>query len=138
MRLVSLLKKQYTSDRGPTQLHYDSQENWVCMLCPIRSHHECGLAKRRCRTVWQKSPVEEEQEDIYIKYPMARYALPVRVKLHAGDCLYIPVYWFHEVITRSGVRCMSVNWWRHPEQSKKDAIGQLLCGQSHRKASAKC
>jgi len=128
-----------------TQLHYDSRENWVCVLSgtskafvlydPITS---AALLYIDAEQYGNTSPIENESEDIHQRYPMAQYALPVRVTLYAGDCLYLPIYWFHSVETGLGVRSISVNWWRRPDERKKEIIGRLLCGQSHRKASAKC
>ena len=42
-------------------------------------------------------------------YPHYANARPVRVRVHAGDALYLPSLWFHHV--RQSHACIAVNYW---------------------------
>lgn len=135
----------YIGQGTKTQLHYDSRENFVCVLSggkklftlydPVTS---AALLYLDAKEYANTSPIEDHG-DLVLTYPMAKYALPVTVTLYAGDCLYLPIYWFHSVESSpDDPRSISVNWWRQPNVVKKDIIGRLLCGQAHRTASARC
>ena len=71
------------------------------------------------------------------EYPMARFALPVKTTLQPGDCMFLPVYWFHQV--ESIGRSISVNYWRTVKPAeRKEAIGKFLCGHTNRRAAKTC
>ncbi|XP_045762011.1 uncharacterized protein LOC123865177 [Maniola jurtina] len=44
-----------------------------------------------------------------IKYPLYAKAHKFKVRLHKGDCLYLPSLWFHHVTQSHG--CIAVNYW---------------------------
>lgn len=56
----------------------------------------------------QASPVDAEQPD-YAKHPRFRNAHPITVELKAGEMLYLPSSWWHQV--RSLDQNISINWW---------------------------
>lgn len=127
-----------------TQLHYDSFENLVCIVAggyklfelydPITSSALLYFNQKEYGNV---SPVPPDEDEKRENYPMAKYALSSKVRLEPGDCLYLPIYWFHGVRS-SKDRTISINWWRRPKGKKKDTIGKLMCGHTHRKSSANC
>merc|ERR1712190_137782 len=82
-------------------------------------------------------PIDLPVEQWVDKYPLAQYALPVLANLEPGDCMFLPIYWFHQVES-AAARTISVNWWREPSKERKDIIGKLLCGHSNRKAMKTC
>ena len=84
------------------------------------------------------SPVRLDQPDeIDRRFPLAKYLLPLEATLRPGDCLLVPVYWFHQVESATE-RTISVNYWRQPDAKRKDIIGKLLCGHTHSKAAKRC
>ena len=71
---------------------------------------------------------------------MAAFALPSFVTLQPGDCLYVPVYWYHTV-TSSEERTVTINWWRSPDRQKMGRLEGMFCdkeGYAARGAAAKC
>jgi hypothetical protein len=45
----------------------------------------------------------------YASYPLYRNATPVRVRVDAGDALYLPSLWFHHV--QQSHACIAINYW---------------------------
>ena len=125
-----------------TQLHYDSLENVVCLASggkktfalydPVSSSKYLYIN----RSVHGNfSPANPQDPDPH--YPMAKFALPSTVTLSAGDCLYLPVYWYHTV-TSSEERTISINWWRSPNTQKMSMMESIFCGRKDFGAAAKC
>lgn len=125
-----------------TQLHYDSLENVVCLASggtktftlydPATSSKYLYID----RSVHGNfSPVNPEGPGP--NHPMAKFALPSTVTLSTGDCLYLPVYWYHTV-TSSEERTISINWWRSPNTQKMSMLESIFCGRKDFGAAAKC
>jgi hypothetical protein len=58
------------------------------------------------------SPVDASGE-IALQFPLARDASPYVAELRAGDALFIPQGWWHEVVT--SMDAVSLNmWWKPP------------------------
>lgn len=129
---------------GPltTQTHYDSLENFVCVTSggsktfqlfdPATATLYMYIDRKKNgngASVFDnlESPMHQEN------YPMSKYAIPIRVSLEPGDCLYVPVYWYHSVES-SKDRTISINWWRMPARSKMLDLEHMFCG--HKEASA--
>ena len=126
-----------------TQTHYDSLENIVCVVSGGTKTfrlYDPPTAKLLLYVNRAKhgngSPVPPD-EPSNKEFPMARYALPSVVQLEKGDCLYLPVYWYHSV-TSSADRTISINWWRKPSRNKMVVLEGLFCGNDEFGASAKC
>ncbi|XP_037934009.1 bifunctional peptidase and (3S)-lysyl hydroxylase Jmjd7 [Teleopsis dalmanni] len=45
----------------------------------------------------------------FTKYPQYRQATPLKVRVNAGDVLFLPNFWYHHV--RQSHKCIAVNFW---------------------------
>ncbi|XP_069693428.1 bifunctional peptidase and (3S)-lysyl hydroxylase Jmjd7-like isoform X2 [Periplaneta americana] len=59
-----------------------------------------------------------------ISYPLYKNATPVRVRVEAGDALYLPSLWFHHV--QQSHACIAVNYWYDMRYDLKYAYFQFL------------
>lgn len=131
---------------GPltTQTHYDSLENIVCVvtggqkLFRLFDPPTAAMLLYADRTKYGNGSPVPPDEPSYKEFPMSKYALPSVVELEQGDCLYLPVYWYHSVSTLSPDRTISINWWRKPERNKMVVLEAFFCGNNNFGASAKC
>jgi hypothetical protein len=60
----------------------------------------------------------------YASYPLYRNATSVRVRVEAGDALYLPSLWFHHV--QQSHTCIAVNYWYDMQYDLKYAYFQFL------------
>jgi jumonji domain-containing protein 7 len=60
----------------------------------------------------------------FAKYPEFRNASPVKVKVNAGDALYLPSFWFHHLRQSHG--CIAVNFWYDMDHDVKWNYFQFL------------
>jgi hypothetical protein len=60
----------------------------------------------------------------FATYPLYRNATPVRVRVEAGDALYLPSLWFHHV--QQSHACIAVNYWYDMQYDLKYAYFQFL------------
>lgn len=60
----------------------------------------------------------------FASYPLYRNATPVRVRVEAGDALYLPSLWFHHV--QQSHACIAVNYWYDMQYDLKYAYFQFL------------
>mmetsp|Transcript_36136 Transcript_36136/g.53899 ORF Transcript_36136/g.53899 Transcript_36136/m.53899 type:complete len:204 (+) Transcript_36136:1034-1645(+) len=135
---------------GPlkTQTHYDSLENFVCVMSGGLKTFE--LYDPASASLYMYINRKEEGNGAPVfdnsgssgdgSFPLSKYAIPTRVSLSPGDCLYLPVYWYHSVES-SQDRTISVNWWRMPERQKMMDLEHIFCGHSEAStaaARAKC
>jgi jumonji domain-containing protein 7 len=51
----------------------------------------------------------DPQNPDYEKYPLFQHAVPTRVQVRAGELLYLPALWFHQVAQEDGT--IAVNYW---------------------------
>jgi hypoxia-inducible factor 1-alpha inhibitor (HIF hydroxylase) len=65
------------------------------------------------------SPVNFDNPD-YDRYPMFKQAKVYKVHLQAGDCLFLPGLWWHQVAS-SPNECIAVSTWYH-SNSKLEAV----------------
>jgi len=85
-----------------TPLHCDYDDNIFAqvrgtkriMLAP--PHHDEYLYVREANPVLFGSPVDAEAPD-FARYPLARQATLIEVIVEAGDMLYVPAGWYHQV-----------------------------------------
>lgn len=131
---------------GPlkTQTHYDSLENFVCVMSggmktfelydPATASLYMYINRREQgngASVFDNTGSKDRRQS----FPLSKYAIPTRVSLSPGDCLYLPVYWYHSVES-SEHRTISINWWRMPDRSKMIDLEHIFCGHSEESASA--
>ena len=125
-----------------TQLHYDSLENVVCLASggtktfalydPVSSSKYLYIDRSVHGNFSPANP-----EDPGSNHPLAKFALPSTVTLSTGDCLYLPVYWYHTG-TSSDERTISINWWRSPNTQKMFMLESIFCGRKDFGAAANC
>lgn len=60
----------------------------------------------------------------FASYPLYRNVTPVRVRVEAGDALYLPSLWFHHV--QQSHACIAVNYWYDMQYDIKYAYFQFL------------
>lgn len=60
----------------------------------------------------------------YASYPLYRNATPIRVRVEAGDALYLPSLWFHHV--QQSHTCIAINYWYDMQYDLKYAYFQFL------------
>ncbi|XP_001352894.3 bifunctional peptidase and (3S)-lysyl hydroxylase Jmjd7 [Drosophila pseudoobscura] len=125
-------------ERAITSMHKDPYENMYCVIsgykdfilippyqlsCVPRSTYPTGIYKTSDSGQFYIDPLTDEDgvelltEWVSIdplapdlaKYPEYARAKPLRVRVHAGDVLYLPNYWFHHV--RQNHKCIAVNFW---------------------------
>jgi hypoxia-inducible factor 1-alpha inhibitor (HIF hydroxylase) len=106
-----------------TPTHYDEQENlffqvhgrkrfillhpqmWKYLyLYPL--NHTCD----------RQSRIDFEDPDVLNRFPRLRQAVAVDCELGPGDLLYVPVYWFHHVISLT--HNVSINFWSKSSPNK--------------------
>jgi len=57
-------------------------------------------------------------------FPLYRNATPIRVRVEAGDALYLPSLWFHHV--RQSHACIAINYWYDMQYDLRYAYFQFL------------
>jgi len=97
-----------------TPLHCDYDDNIFAQvwgrkrITLVPPHHEEFLYVREANPVLFGSPFDPESPD-FERFPLARQALPVECIVEAGELLYVPAGWYHQV--RSLGFSQSVNRW---------------------------
>ncbi|GAB7535080.1 cupin-like domain-containing protein [Burkholderia sp. 3C] len=104
--------------RTSSQLHFDYSNNLFAQLYGSKEfalfapdetprlypyHHDAATA--------HLSNVEPDQPDL-AAYPDYAHAEAIRFTIHAGELLYMPVFWWHHV--RAPEVSVSVNFWWYP------------------------
>ncbi|MGK5023282.1 cupin-like domain-containing protein [Janthinobacterium sp. RB2R34] len=97
-----------------TPLHCDYDDNLFAQLWGSKRiilsppHHEEFLYPREANAILFGSPFDPEAPD-YERFPLARQATMIVVLVEAGDMLYVPAGWYHQV--RSLAFSLSSNRW---------------------------
>jgi jumonji domain-containing protein 7 len=92
------------------QAEYRVEE--VNYTCPIKSHDNCWIEPGVGKYIFSRppeavdphlyshtySPVDISRPD-YVQFPKLKEARSFNCTIRAGDALYIPSYWWHEVLT---------------------------------------
>lgn len=60
----------------------------------------------------------------YAKYPQFAKAKPIKVRVFAGDVLYLPAYWFHHV--QQSHKCIALNFWYDMEYDSRYCYYRML------------
>lgn len=103
--------------------------------------------------------VTEEQRDLaavpwisvdplkpdFSRFPLFSRATPIKVRVNAGDLLYLPSLWFHHLRQSHG--CIAVNFWYDMDYDckytylsfvqKVDSVRRRLGNQTHSQAVSK-
>ncbi|KAI5638386.1 cupin-like domain-containing protein [Phthorimaea operculella] len=145
-------------ERAVTSMHKDPYENIYCVIdgykdfilipptdlpyVPYKRYPQKQFRWKEGR--WEITPVKGEGDaDVemlpwvcvdpvspdYTLYPEFKQAHLYHVRLHKGDCLYLPSLWFHHVRQSHG--CIAVNYWYDMEFDVKYCYFKMLeklCG----------
>ncbi|XP_069355940.1 uncharacterized protein JMJD7 [Maniola hyperantus] len=87
---------------------------------------ENDIIETKCDSVKNSLPwicIDPLKPDL-IKYPLYKKAHKFKVRLHKGDCLYLPSLWFHHVTQSHG--CIAVNYWYDMEFDIKYCYFKML------------
>jgi len=99
-----------------------------------------GLGK--CGHCWTKAPAPEQKGVPWVqvnpdnadlkRFPLFENASPVRVTVEAGETLYLPAFWYHQVSVPTGVDTptIAVNKWFDANFGVVHCAQQLLLGLS--------
>ena len=97
-----------------TPLHCDYDDNLFAQIWGSKRiflappHHDEFLYPREANAILFGSPFDPEAPD-YERYPLARQATLIEVLVDAGDLLYVPAGWYHQV--RALTFSLSANRW---------------------------
>lgn len=89
-------------------LHYDinAMHTWICQLYGEKQYLLYPPGQEEYLYVKPDSPAESEVvnacEPDYERYPLLRKAKSTRVRLTAGDVLFMPCHWWHVTRTHGG------------------------------------
>jgi hypothetical protein len=100
-----------------TPMHFDENENILCQIYGARTFtimdpyfYDMVYIDHVKTQVY--SLLDPHKPDLE-KYPLFKYTRQVKVKVGAGDCIYLPSYWYHKVESAQG-RNVAINWWYMP------------------------
>lgn len=138
--------------RAITSMHKDPYENIYCVIsgykdfilipphqlcCVPRRRYPTGIYKRKTsgqfyieQVLDNDDPQHTEWVSIdplapdFSTYPQYAKARPLRVRVHAGDVLYLPNYWFHHV--QQSHKCIAVNFWYDMEYDSRYCYYRML------------
>lgn len=97
-----------------TPLHCDYDDNIFAQVWGTKRiflappHHDQFLYPREANAILYGSPFDPEAPD-YDRFPLARQAAVIECIVEAGDMLYVPAGWYHQV--RSLAFSLSANRW---------------------------
>jgi hypothetical protein len=104
-----------------SQLHFDLGHNFACQVSgtklfrlfpPQQSH------RLYARPDGKRCPISTVEEVDLVKYPSYRAAHYVEVRLTPGDLLFLPGFWWHQVITQEpGVM---LTWFANTPEMMRD------------------
>jgi len=100
--------------RTVTPLHCDYDDNIFAQIWGSKRiflappHHDAFLYTRQANPMLFGSAFDPEAPD-YERFPLARQALLLEVIIEAGEMLYVPAGWYHQV--RALTFSLSVNRW---------------------------
>jgi len=120
--------------RAVTSMHKDPYENVYCVIrgekeitlqppsdlpwIPYKDYSPAVYKEEAEARSWKTEPLEgpkvpwiaiDPLNPDLETWPSYRYATQLKVKLRAGDILYLPSFWFHHLTQSQG--CIAVNYW---------------------------
>lgn len=140
-------------ERAITSMHKDPYENVYCVIsgykdfillpphqlsCVPRRSYPTGIYKQKsCGQYYIEPLMDDEDMQQHTEwvsidplapdmgtYPQYAKARPLRVRVNAGDVLYLPNYWFHHV--QQSHKCIAVNFWYDMEYDSRYCYYRML------------
>jgi hypothetical protein len=115
------------SEGNVTRCHYDMQDNLLAQV--VGRKRVTLFPSGNLRSMYPRSPFANKSNfsrvDVmrpdFERFPRFRGVGAYQTQLDPGDMLYIPIHWFHHVVSLDAA--ISINfWWRaHPRQSLRPA-----------------
>jgi len=113
--------------------HTDAMENFMCVAQGTKVFYIVSSMQRNFLYAGMNmppnySPVDFKTPDLQ-KYPMFRKAKVDRVPLEAGDCIFLPAYYWHQVEsfpTEDNKPVIAVNHWYESSQKIVDHVFTAL------------
>ncbi|XP_065837981.1 uncharacterized protein [Oscarella lobularis] len=106
----------FSSGGTKSVLHHDDVDNINCLLAGTKELYFIEYPKFRDKVPLDRSFGGYSSLDVdhvdFVKFPGMMDVEYEYVKMEAGDCLYIPFKWYHQV--RSYDRNIAVNVWWNP------------------------
>ena len=102
-----------------TPTHFDPDENLLCMVSGAKTvvlRHPADAAflypsgDRNANSVFSNVDPRLSRAETAARFPLLAECRPVAVTVRAGDVLYIPTGWWHEITGAPGPN-VSVNYW---------------------------
>jgi hypothetical protein len=112
-----------------TPLHCDYDDNIFAQIWGDKRiilsppHHHDLLYAKQANGLLYGSPFDPEAPD-FERFPLARQALMIECVVQAGDMLYVPAGWYHQV--RSLTFSLSANRWARGVPLALDADDQVI------------
>ncbi|KAL0490518.1 bifunctional peptidase and arginyl-hydroxylase [Acrasis kona] len=108
-----------------TPMHNDENENLLCQIYGKRIFtliepifNDVLYVDTEVTNVYTRvDPLKPDYE----KYPLFKQARQYQVHVEAGDCIYLPTYWYHRVESAPG-RNVAINWWYMPYSNATNAM----------------
>ena len=97
-------------------LHIDSYDNFFMQLTGSKTFYLYAPTDRKYLYVnspFRASPEESQIDPTnidYERFPLTHHARLIKVTLHAGDMLFLPIYWWHAVVGGGDIT-ISINLW---------------------------
>ncbi len=118
-----------------TPLHCDYDDNLFAQLWGSKRiflappHHDAYLYPKEANAILSGSPFDPEAPD-FERYPLARQASLVACTVAAGEMLYVPAGWYHQVLALTF--SLSSNRWARAMPAALDAATARQLGSTSR------
>lgn len=93
-----------------SHLHFDAHHG---LLITLHGHKRVHLYEPLYHTGIIKKSSGNHAQDNPLTHPLNKEANPLVVDLHAGDALFIPLYWWH--LVASVQSSIAINFWCYPD-----------------------
>lgn len=124
-------------------LHYDAFENFVQVL-DGRKEFWLYDPFQAAQVLYGSnalhgngSPVDVGSPNATDEYPLFRFALPRRCTVIRGEWLYVPLFWWHRVLSGPS-RTLSATHFSRGDPDKKNFFQKTMCGYQLRPAAFEC
>jgi hypothetical protein len=111
-----------------TPLHRDASDNFFAQIWGKKHFVLAAPHNRKYLYAWSTTPTGgldgcdfNPEEPDFDRFPLAQNATCISITLGAGNLLYLPEGWFHQV--RSETTSLSVNFWTSVKRRPDESVG---------------